>query len=199
MIPVTPQPEPSTFDAKVRKPGLDWLNQQGIPLDQPPADPAALPTYWRRTQKELWRAYRGVCAFLCIYFEWPLGAQSTDHFIPKSSNAGSAYEWANYRLSCLGMNRIKNKFDDVMDPFEIKQDTFVLNLASGEIKPGDAQPDDIKAKATETIRRLKLDDPETNRMRAERYGDYCRGDVSADYLARHSPFVWYEAQRQGLL
>lgn len=200
MIPVSAQPEPADFDKKVRQPGLKWLRDSGIPLGGPPPDPKKLPTYWRETQKELWDAYGGVCAYLCIYFGWPLGAHSTDHFIAKSSNAGVAYEWANYRLSCLGLNRLKNRFDDILDPFEIVQDTFVLELVSGKITVNSTLlPPDQQKKANATIRRLKLDDAEVNRMRAERYGDYRSGDVSANYLERHSPFVWYEAKRQGLL
>ncbi len=199
MIPVALQPEPSSFDAKVRQPGLHWLAQQGIPLDQSPPDPAKLPTYWRRALRDLWLAYEGVCAYLCIFFEWPLGAQSTDHFIPKSRNAGLAYEWANYRLSCLGTNRMKSFFEDLLDPFEIRPDTFVLNLASGKIKPNESLATDIKSKAQETIKRLRLDDAETSQMRADHYGQYCGGDISVGYLAAHSPFVWYEARRQGLL
>lgn len=198
MIPVTPQPEPSDFDTKVRQPGLQWLSENSIPLDQAPPDPAKLPTYWRRTQRELWRSYNGVCSYLCIYFEWPLGAQSTDHFIAKSRNAGQAYEWANYRLSCLGMNRIKNRFDDILDPFEIKADTFVLNLASGEIKPNPGLSLRMRVRANKTIKRLRLNDPETNRMRAEHYSEYLNG-VPEWKLKKDSPFVWYEANRQGLL
>jgi len=198
MIPVTPQPEPNDFDALVRQPGLQWLNEKGIPLDQAPPDPAALPTYWRRAQKKLWKEYQGVCAYLCIYFEWPLGAQSTDHFIAKSSNAGQAYEWANYRLSCLGMNRTKNRFDDILDPFEIKVDTFMLNLASGEIKPNPGLSLVMRVRANKTIERLRLNDPETNRMRAEHYSEYLNG-VPEWKLKKDSPFVWYEANRQGLL
>lgn len=199
MIPVTPQPEPADFDAKVRTPGLLWLHSRGINLDQPPPRPKALPAYWRETQRELWDAYAGVCAYLCIYFEWPLGAHSTDHFVAKSRQAGQVYEWSNYRLSCLAMNRNKGRFDDILDPFEIQPDTFTLNLASGMIAANPALPTSDRAKAQATIRRLKLDAPATNRMRAEHFDAYCRGDVTAAYLQRHSPFVWYEAQRQGLL
>jgi len=198
MIPVTPQPEPADFDDRVRQPGLQWLNGRGIPLDQPPPDPKALPTYWRRSQKKLWQAHQGVCSYLCIYFAWPLGAQSTDHFIAKSRNAGQAYEWENYRLSCLGMNRFKSRFDDILDPFEIAPDTFVLNLASGEIKPNEELSPEMKKKANKTIKRLRLDDPETNRMRGEYYSEYLKG-VPEWKLKKDSPFVWYEANRQGLL
>lgn len=199
MIPVIPQDEPGDFQRKVRDPGLRWLRDQGIAMDQPAPDPSALPTYWRETQKALWDAYDGVCAYLCIYFDWPLGAQSTDHFVAKSSNAGQAYEWLNYRLSCLGMNRAKNRFDDVLDPFEIEPDTFVLNLASGEISANPGLPPEVQQAVMDTIRRLKLDSVECNRMRADRYGEYCSRDVSERHLRKESPFVWHEAQRQGLL
>ena len=199
MIPVTRKPEPADFDSKVRSPGLRWLHDNGIGLSQPLPDAEALPPYWRRTQGELWDAYAGICAYLCIFFEWPLGAHSTDHFVAKSRVAGQVYEGSNYRLSCLGMDRNKHRFDDILDPFEIQPETFTLNLTSGMITANPALDPAAKARAQATIRRLKLDAPETNRMRAEHFSYYCRGDVTVAYLRRHSPFVWVEAQRQGLL
>jgi hypothetical protein len=60
-------------------------------------------------------------------------------------------------------------------------------------------PDAAQALAQATIERLKLHDPETNTMRATHFEYYLRGDVSAGFLERSSPFVWYEARRQGLL
>lgn len=126
------------------------------------------------------------------------GAQSTDHFIAKSRSAGQAYEWVNYRLSCLGMNRNKNRFDDILDPFEVESGTFVLNLASGEIKPNQELPPGMRERAKKTIKRLRLDDPETNRMRAEYYSEYLNG-VPEWKLKKDSPFIWFEANRQGLL
>jgi len=199
MIPVTPAPEPAVFDAEVRQPGLKWLASKGIEADKPPPAPAKLPAHWQKASKELWDAYRGVCAYLCIYFEWPLGAHSTEHFVAKSRDASLAYEWANYRLSCLGANRRKNRFDDVLDPFEIEPDTLELNLASGGIKPNPRKYGDIPERARATIERLGLDVPEMNDMRARHFEDYLRADVSEAYLERHSPFVWYEAHRKNLL
>lgn len=199
MIPVTLKPEPADFDEKVRKPGKKWLRDNRIRLTNPPPDPSVLPTYWRETQKELWTAYDGVCSYLCIYFEWGLGAHSTDHFIAKSANAGQAYEWSNYRLACMGMNRNKNKFDDILDPFEINADTFILNMASGEIRPNSRLPNELREKAYATIKRLKLDSQENRDMRVAHYTSYLNNEISDTYLKRHSPFVWYEAQRQNLL
>jgi uncharacterized protein (TIGR02646 family) len=199
MIPVSLQPEPADFDQKVRKAGYRWLEKNGIPADQPLPTGSKLPPSWQKTQKELWDAYSGVCAYLCIYFAWPLGASSTDHFVAKSRLAGEAYEWSNYRLSCLGMNRNKNRFDDILDPFEISLETFLLNLPSGEIRPNPDLTPDIQEKAWTTIIRLRLNDRETKRMRFEHYDDYSNKQVSESHLKKHSPFVWYEANRQGLL
>ena len=199
MIPVVPKPEPAHFDNKVRTPGQKWLSDNNIAPGAPPPVTSQLPAYWRETQRDLWNSYAGICAYLCIYFEWQLGASSTDHFVAKSKAAGQAYEWSNYRLSCLGMNRQKNRFDDILDPFQIQPETFVLNLVSGEIKPSPHLSPALAAQAEKTIKRLKLDEPETNDMRARHFADYLRKEVRESFLARHSPFVWYEAKRQGLL
>jgi len=198
MIPVTLQPEPADFDQRVRQPGRDWLANQGIALNAAPPRAADLPNYWTRSNRQLWEAYSGVCAYLAIYFEWVTGAASTDHFVAKSRHAGDAYEWGNYRLSCLGPNRNKGRFDDVLDPIGLQADTFVLNLSSGEIRPNPSLDNEQRKAARKTIRRLKLDSSDHNTMRARHFSRYLRGkDQQA--LKELSPFVWYEAQRQGLL
>ena len=198
MIPVTLQPEPQDFDAKVRRKGRAWLEQQGIALDSPPPDPSALPRYWSASNQQLWCAYSGICAYLAIFFEWDEGAASTDHFVAKSKNAGDTYEWSNYRLSCLGPNRNKGDFNDVLDPVNLTKHTFVINFASGKISPSPTLPPAQKAAATDTIRRLKLDSPTSDRRRARHYEDYARGRCSLDYIQRYSPFIYQEIVRQGL-
>lgn len=198
MIPVTLQPEPADFDQNVRQPGQDWLASHGIPFNAPPPKSSRLPNYWTRSNKQLWEAYAGVCAYLAIYFEWVTGAASTDHFVAKSRHAGDAYEWSNYRLSCLGPNRNKGRFDDVLDPIGLQPDTFVLNLASGEISPNPSLDAAQRSAARKTIKRLKLDSPDHNIMRARHFSRYLR-DKDELTLKELSPFVRYEAQRQGLL
>ncbi len=198
MIPVTLQPEPADFDERVRQKGHAWLTEAGIALNSAPPKATDLPAYWSHSNKLLWETYSGVCAYLAIYFEWLTGASSTDHFVAKSKHAGDAYEWDNYRLSCLGANRNKNKFDDVLDPIGLPADTFVLNLASGEISPNSLLDAAQKQLARKTIKRLKLDSPDHNAMRAKHFSRYVRGK-DAQALQELSPFVWYEAQRQGLL
>ena len=202
MIPVTLRPEPQVpvfdFDARVRQPGRAWLQANGINLNAAPPKASALPNHWSRSNKALWDAYSGVCAYLAIFFEWPTGANSTDHFVAKSKHAGDAYEWNNYRLSCLGANRNKNKFDDVLDPIGLADETFVLNLVNGEIRPNPALTPAQKVLARKTIKRLKLDSPDHNAMRAKHFVRYLR-KKDEETLKELSPFVWSEANRQGLL
>jgi uncharacterized protein (TIGR02646 family) len=198
MIPVALQPEPTDFDERVRRPGRDWLASHDISLDSPPPRARDLPNYWTRSNKQLWEAYSGVCAYLSIYFEWVTGASSTDHFVAKSRRAGDAYEWDNYRLSCLGPNRNKGRFDDILDPIGLAADTFVLNLASGEIRPNPSLDGARKRAARKTIRRLKLDSPDHNIMRQKHYNQYLR-HKDEETLKELSPFVWHEARRQALL
>jgi len=199
MIPVTLQAEPADFDIEVRQKGLVWLAAEGISSHAVLSKSVKLPNYWSHSNKQLWDAYSGVCAYLAIFFEWGTGASSTDHFVAKSRHPGDVYEWGNYRLSCLGANRNKNKFDDVLDPMGLPPNTFVINFASGKIYPNPSLTTTEKSAAQKTICRLKLDSPENNLMRARHFSDYINGDVSLNYLSRHSPFVHAEILRQGLL
>ncbi len=199
MIPVTLQPEPADFAAEVRQPGRVWLTSNGIALNSPPPKASDLPNYWTHSNKQLWDSYGGVCAYLAIYFEWVTGASSTDHFVAKSKNAGDAYEWSNYRLSCLGANRNKGVSTNILDPIGLQADTFFLNLSTGEIMPNSQKNKTLQNNAERTIEALKLNSPENKKMRADHYKNYLNGDVSSNFLKKNSPFVWDEANRQKLL
>lgn len=198
MIPVTLQAEPANFDADVRQPGIAWLKENGLSLNSPPPAKTKFKPCWQACTEQLWETYSGTCAYLAIFFEFATGAASTDHFVAKSKDAGQAYEWNNYRLSALGPNRNKNKFDDVLDPIGLPADTFELNLSNGKISPSKALSPQAKSDALKTIRRLKLDSPINRKMRARHYSNYLRNNDEIG-LKTLSPFVWYEAQRQGLL
>lgn len=198
MIPVILQPEPANFNTDVRQRGHMWLAANKIALSSAPKNASGLPNYWAATNKQLWEAYSGTCAYLSIYFEFCTGASSTDHFIAKSKKAGDAYEWSNFRLACLGANRNKNKFDDILDPIGLNQNTFFLNLASGYMKPNPSiSPRDLQL-AKSTIKRLNLNGEDLKRMRVKHFNQYLRHKHS-EILKELNPFVWYEANRQGLL
>ncbi|MDX9720606.1 MAG: hypothetical protein RBU37_07655 [Myxococcota bacterium] len=164
-----------------------------------------LQPYWRACLDDLHSSYEGVCAYLCVYIERALGATSTDHFVAKSRDVSQAYEWSNYRLACNAMNGRKGNFDAVLDPFNLSIDTFRLELVTGHIYPNPQLAPAEEQRAAETIRRLGLDDGVCRELRSRRFTEYLllRGLTSnpepQQLLRRCAPFIWYEADRQGLL
>lgn len=200
MIPVQPQPEPGFFDAEVRAKGLAHLKAKGYALDQPLPAGATIEPHWRGDcLTALHTAYGGVCAYLCVFVERITGGMSVDHFIAKSALAGLAYEWSNYRLACSVMNSRKRDFDDVLDPFALEPDWFRLDLTCGCIFPNPELEPAQTALVTQTISRLGLDDPLCRELRVRWFDEYLTEPLPESYLRRKSPFVWAEAQRQGLL
>lgn len=199
MIPVTAQPEPTNFDAEVRNKGLAHLAVKGYALDQPLPPKAKITPYWRSCLTELHQSYNGICAYLGIHFERVMGGGSVDHFVAKSSHAGLAYEWSNYRLACTTMNSRKSTFEDVLDPFALAPNLFRLQLSTGHIYPNPMLVPQAMRVVEETIARLGLDDPQCRDLRSTWYQEYLEHDLPAEYLKKKAPFIWHEANRQGLL
>lgn len=195
MIPVVPAPKPANFDVDVKIPGNNWLQ------NHPNAKSSEFEPYWRNCISELADAYGHVCAYLAIYFERVLGADSVDHFVPKSDPTRGrqlAYEWDNYRLCCIGENRRKNRGLSPIDPFTMQPQSFFIDFKDGRIYPNPALPQSYQDDCDEAIRVLKLDEPECREMRKNFFSDYAKGDVSPAYMQRRAPFVWQEICRQGL-
>lgn len=198
MIPVAPQPEPADFDERVRQPGLNWLHANGFDLTQPLPAGTKLQPYWQKCLPDLYRLYGGICAYVSIHIPRTTGARSVEHFVAKSSTPSQAYEWTNFRLACSKMNSRKNAFEDVLDPFTLTPETFLLNLFDGAIRVNPALPPELQTLAQTTIERLGLDDEDCRDDRREYFDDYLNNRDEA-VLKRKAPFVWYEARRQKLL
>ncbi|MDO8948367.1 MAG: hypothetical protein Q7U88_14615 [Desulfocapsaceae bacterium] len=199
MIHVAAQPEPSLFDTEVRQKGLAWLQKKKIALDQPLPPNTTIEPYWRHCLDEMHSSYNGCCAYLAVFVERVTGGGSVDHFVAKSQRADLAYEWSNYRLACSRMNSRKRDYDDVLDPFEVGVGWFHLEPITGRIYPNPELSSEQRGAVQATIDRLGLDDPGNREMRARHYQEYREGFFNADFLRKRSPFVWDEAQRQGLL
>lgn len=120
MIPIICQPEPDGFNENVRIPGNEFLK---IHVN----DNINIPPYWQKIEKELWNAYEGICSYFSIYFELVDRASSVNHFKPKSQAKELAYEWSNYRLSCIGANR-KNILSWYLIRFNLKKILFLSIL-----------------------------------------------------------------------
>jgi len=198
MIPVKIQPEPPNFDAKVRQRGNRWLRQNGINANATAPASSKIPSYWTACLVDLYQAYSGTCAYLAFHFELASNP-TTDHFVPKSNNAGLAYEWSNYRLACPRVNCKKRNYTGLLDPFHLLPNTFELDLLTGEIiinrKIGDSS---YQKQAQRTVDQLDLNHQHYKNMRASHFTLYIE-HRHADTLRHQNPFVYYEAQKQGLL
>lgn len=202
MIPVERKEKPQDFDENVREPGRTWLNKQEF-FDSSLPDNARqrvpkgtkFPTHWSRCAKDLFEKYDGICAYLSIKLFKITGDNSVDHFLPKTLYPGLAYEWSNYRLSSLDVNRTKSTQVDILDPFEIEPDTFRIEIVTGRIYPSPTAPQE---KARRTIEVLHLDDDDHRKSRCEIIQYYLDGLMNLEYCRRNYPFVHAELIRQNI-
>ena len=127
----------------------------------------------------------------------PAADFTVDHMIPKSRDWRLVYEWCNYRLACLPMNRRKREYTDVLDPFCIDDDWFVMDIVEFRVHPAATLDERRKQGVAATINRLGLNDLdwcETRNQHVEHYREHGRLDI-VEYLF---PFVAKEIRRLGL-
>lgn len=196
MIQVTRQPEPATFDALVRQPGLRFLRTKSRPTSKE----FAVHSYWRRILASLHGAYNGVCAYSCHWIPYDTGADTVEHFRPKKKYTRGAYEWTNYRLVCATLNGRKGDYEDVLDPFLINDGDFILKYPSLLVVPSPQLSLNDQVKIQQTIDRLQLNDEGTClKSRLKWVIDYCTGEITFSHLQNHAPFVAMELTRQNLV
>jgi len=195
VIPVRQQPEPAGFDTKVRQPGRAFLHRH----PQPAKRQWQGAEYWKDALIDLYRAYGGICAYCAEWIPPSTGEASVDHFVPKSIQPRLAYEWGNYRLAAKRYNNLKQDHTDVLDPFTLQIDWFVLDVPSLQVKPNDCLGSLDADLVWQTIRRLRLNDERAITSRQRWIRDYCNGYFNFDYLRRNAPFIAYELERQDLV
>jgi hypothetical protein len=198
MIPVAPQPAPAEFEEKIRIPGLDWLRDKNIALDHRAPKKTKFEAFWTSSIEYAHEVYGGHCAYLATYLELATGEVTIDHYVSKMDSPRLAYEWSNYRLASLGANRAKGE-KSVLDPFQIMDDWFHLELVSGRIFANPTLPEATQISISESIAHLKLDNGRGRKMRAQYFKDYKDGLIPQSYLQVKNPFVYAEAARQSLL
>jgi hypothetical protein len=214
VIRVEPRSEPDDFDARVRQPGLSALAEL---TGQPPtikrpgprrtkvADRVEdlrhddLPPLWRVCLPQLAEAYLRICAYSCIYVEPITGNGTADHYVPKSLDARRAYEWANYRFACSRMNTRKGVAAEVLDPFEVQDGWFQLELVRFQLLPAAGLASELVVRIETTIHLLGLNDEDCKQTRARWYEDYQAGHVSLPFLERRFPLLARELRRQDRL
>jgi len=211
MIRVAPAAEPPAFDQRVRTLGLRAIaemvgerpprpsgrrfetvatRREDIPADK-------FHPYWTEALDDLMAGYNQICAYSCFRIHTVTGGRSVDHMAAKSRAWDTVYEWTNYRLASSLLNARKREFGDVLDPFEILDGWFQLELVGFQVLPAADVDDGIRTGVQQTIDRLRLND-----FRREREKDaewYWTRDVSLRVLRAESPFVAGELRRQGRL
>lgn len=211
MIRVAQVDQPATFDKRVRTPGLRAIaemvgerpprtagkrhskvasRREDIPGDK-------FPPYWTEALDDLMAAYSRICAYSCFAIHPVTGAASADHFAAKSRAWDRVYEWDNYRLACSRLNARKKDFTGLLDPFEVTDGWFQLELVGFQVIPNPGLDGPTRDRIRHTIVTLGLDD-----FRGERETDaenYWSREVSLKILSQESPFVAKELRRQGRL
>lgn len=216
MIRVKSAKEPSSFDESVRLPGLEALARRvgvteidgkklrGRPpkhvyarREEIPSDD--FPPLWRQAIPDLRREYRNLCAYTALYIEHGTGDATVDHFTPISSDWRGAYEWSNYRLACGQVNTNKD-VRKPLDPFEIEDGWFALELVGYQVVPGADTTGALRDAIAATINNsLRLNQPRFISQRSAEAEAYLAGDVALAHLERRAPFVARELRRQGML
>lgn len=218
MIPVPPADEPSSFDARVRVPGLAALAELvGEPTSFKRPGPKRKARYvrredidwkahglsfWTKAIPELRTRYDSRCAYLAVELPLAVGWATVDHFVPKSADWRCAYEWRNYRL-CAGLvNGAKSEQALPLDPFTLKPGLFALEFASYQVVVGPKADKRARLDVLDTIDILKLNAVACRGLRQAYVEDYRLGPpvgVALQNLERRAPFIASELRRQGLL
>ena len=134
-------------------------------------------------------SYDRICSYLCLYIPHGTGAPSVDHMIAKSIRWDQVYEWRNYRLACSLMNARKGAVAGVLDPFDIEDGWFALELYEFQVLPGEALSPDVATRVDVTIDRLRLNDLECCKARSKFTEEYWQGHImqSIFWLAARRP------------
>ncbi len=214
MIRVALAPEPANFDADVRRPGLDAIRElvgeapletrrgpkrKRIAESREAISAERYPPLWRDTLDDMLVAYKRMCAYTCLYIEHVTGGASVDHVLPKSTRWDRVYEWTNYRLACSLMNSRKGALTLVLDPCEIDDGWFCLELDAYQVIPNPELSGGLAQKIADTIDLLELNDNECLKARGEYVRGYLDGEIGFSYLERRAAFIARELRRQGRL
>jgi hypothetical protein len=180
MIGVARAPEPSAFDERVRKPGLRWLTK---------GTNGPAPSYWRRAARDLRRAFHERCGYTAMWLSTP---GTVDHFISADEDPSLLFEWTNFRYAAAWVNSRKGalRADQVLDPFEVGEGWFEIQLPSCELVMTERCPPEYRARPETMLARLGLARSEdVIAYRLEWYRMYAEGEITLEGLERKAPLI----------
>lgn len=172
----SPIAEPAQFDVDCRQPGLIWLQTHA------------------EGRRDLWSPFRDD---LAVGFGWRCGYKAmlnlegtVDHFVSIDTDRNQAYEWNNYRYISQGMNSSKKGDDNMLDPFEVRDNWFRLLLPSLQLELTGQVPANTLARAQHTINKLGLvNSPGVIKRRKYWYNEVAQNHLPPDLLDRYAPLV----------
>jgi hypothetical protein len=177
MIAVARPAEPERFDALVRQPGRTWLREH--PDAKRPKD------LWTLVSAELAMGFGQRCGYSAMHE--PVG--TVDHFVSIAADRSLAYEWSNYRFASAWINSAKQN-QTVLDPFDVQDGWFEIELPSLELRVTDATPSEWRELADHTLTRLHLrDDERIMRQRQAWYELYREGALTLEGLHGLAPLI----------
>ena len=192
MIHVEKVDEPATFDAACRQPGQKWL------VGHPDGDPHDNPL-WSTYNNDLREAFQRRCGFLGHWIH----RGTVDHWASVKKNRALAYEWTNYRYVAGEINSAKKPAWDgkLLDPFEVNDDWFEIQLPSMQLVFVGEVPNDVRARIDFTLDKLHLrDGEEVVRLRHEWVKLYEQKKLSLAGLQDMAPLIARAiAKRDGLV
>lgn len=192
MIGVSCKPEYPNFNAEVRQPGSEFL----AVCPTPTSKQFKKKNFWSKAAGALHEAYSGICAYTAVYLP---ERGSVDHFLPKNRYPHLAYEWNNFRLASGRVNSSKADLENIVDPFDVEDDWFFIDLPACLLKPNPALDRNLRNKIENTINSLRLNRDDYHvQERCEILMSYAREEVSMSFLERRYPFIAKEVKRQGL-
>ena len=190
MIRVQAKPEYPAFDREVRQKGLRFLRS----CPNPDSTDFKRHNYWSKAQRQLYAAYDHMCAYTTRELVY---TGSVDHFKPKSKYPRLAYEWSNYRLARQVINKRKGDTEEVIDPFTVGEEWFILDLPSCLIRAGRGVSGETRKAVNATINILGLNrDDRLVDERCRLLVDLADGLITLRFLERHYPFLCREVRRQ---
>jgi hypothetical protein len=189
---------PANFDNQVRNPGLRFLRRTPRPTN----DQWGKHNFWRYAHDDLYNLYHGICAYCASWTPRGKGTNSPDkmtsidHFVPKSHVPTLAYEWSNYRLCRARINASKGERTDIIDPFQIHGDWFIIDFYTFLISANGGLPPLIETNIENTITALELNHNDFVEQRIDVIKGYSLGLLNFGQVQEKFPFIAYEMTRQ---
>jgi hypothetical protein len=122
-----------------------------------------------------------------------------EHFKPKSKHPHEAYEWRNYRLVCQLLNSRKKDNEEIIDPFQVRTNWFIIDFPSLMVKPAPGLSKYVHGRVVKTRDVLGLNDDDTCMMMRQQFvTDYCLGEITFSHLEKRAPFLALQMKQQGL-